>query len=85
MGPLPPELREERREDDEEGGPVVTRCELPEGKPLPLSWTYHNPMQMPLLPPEDLAVYKRCLQVFCMQRPCRDRQSVSATGTVCEQ
>ncbi len=51
--------------DDDEQGPVVTRCELPEGEPLPLSWTYHNPMQMPLLPPADLAVFRRCLAVLC--------------------
>jgi hypothetical protein len=42
----------------------VARCELPEGEKLPLSWTLHNPKQMPLLPPNDLAVYRHCLEIF---------------------
>lgn len=50
--------------DGDEVRRVITRCELPDGAPLPLSWTYHNPMQMPLLPPDQLAVYRRCVEVF---------------------
>jgi hypothetical protein len=42
----------------------VARCELPEGEKLPLSWTLHNPKQLPLLPPDDLALYRHCLEIF---------------------
>jgi hypothetical protein len=50
--------------DEDDLEQVIARCELPEGEPLPLSWTYHNPMQMPLLHPADLAVYRHCLEIF---------------------
>jgi hypothetical protein len=46
----------------------VARCELPEGEKLPLSWTLHNPKQLPLLPPDDLAVYRQCMEIFGARR-----------------
>ncbi len=64
LGWLPPDALPAVRKPEEPIPRVLARCELPEGKPLPLSWTYHNPMQLPLLPPAELAVYRRCLAVF---------------------
>jgi hypothetical protein len=47
-------------------GRVLARCDLDleEGQRLPPSWTYRNPMQLPLLAPKERQLVNECLRVF---------------------
>ena len=49
-----------------EDGPVIARCDLDlqEDQRAPVSWNYLNPKQLPLLTPEESAVYRNCLMIL---------------------
>lgn len=44
--------------------PTIARCDLPEGQLPPLSWSLHNPKQLPLLSPEEYKIFMQCVRAF---------------------